>query len=321
MKIQHRQHLKRWVLVAFVVVSAIDRAKTFGSDAVVHWINSAAQNGVTVLSSGNVFTTDFKGANDVQISLLSGSISSLFLENFGGATPGNNPSWVTSFIGNTVQGTGDGIAGNWQMLLPPTSGVVLQFDFAIPLTPADRMMIADVDNTETHRIEAFTRVGNTFTPVSVSGWTHQAFSGQSGITPDARWATWNGVDGTLNGSGNSLNEPLDVLIPNQSVDRVVFTKFSGGSGTPALQFSSPSSSGLPGDYNSNGVVDAPDYVVWRNGLGSTFVPADYDVWRTHFGQTAASGSEASPRAAVPEPASVGLVVAAITGLILRSRRR
>lgn len=63
---------------------------------------------------------------------------------------------------------------------------------------------------------------------------------------------------------------------------------------------------LLGDYNLNGVVDAPDYVVWRNGLGTTYTPADYDVWRAHFGQSSpllAAGGAVS----VPEPASLALL--------------
>ena len=35
---------------------------------------------------------------------------------------------------------------------------------------------------------------------------------------------------------------------------------------------------LSGDYDDNGVVDATDYVVWRKGLGTTYVQTDYDVW-------------------------------------------
>ena len=45
-----------------------------------------------------------------------------------------------------------------------------------------------------------------------------------------------------------------------------------------------------GDYNNNGVVDAADYVVWRDGLGTTFTQADYDVWRANFGATGGGGS-------------------------------
>ena len=37
---------------------------------------------------------------------------------------------------------------------------------------------------------------------------------------------------------------------------------------------------MPGDYNQNGVVDAADYVVWRNGLGTTYTPAGFDTWRS-----------------------------------------
>jgi hypothetical protein len=50
---------------------------------------------------------------------------------------------------------------------------------------------------------------------------------------------------------------------------------------------------VPGDYNYDnydGVVDAADYVVWRNGLGTTYTQTDYDVWRANFGQTSANGS-------------------------------
>ena len=55
---------------------------------------------------------------------------------------------------------------------------------------------------------------------------------------------------------------------------------------------------LPGDYNENGIVDAADYTVWRNTLGTgglmpyegadgsgdqSVGPEDYQVWKTHYG--------------------------------------
>jgi hypothetical protein len=81
---------------------------------------------------------------------------------------------------------------------------------------------------------------------------------------------------------------------------------------------------VPGDYNANGVVDAADYVAWRNALDTpttlpndttpgTVTQADYDVWRTNFGRTAASGGLIET-ASVPEPASV--VQVAIAALVL-----
>jgi formylglycine-generating enzyme len=71
---------------------------------------------------------------------------------------------------------------------------------------------------------------------------------------------------------------------------------------------------LQGDFNSDGSVDAADYVVWRKNNGS---PEDYNEWRTNFGS--ASGSGGAFAAAVPEPAACSvLCLAAVFSL---SRRR
>jgi hypothetical protein len=45
----------------------------------------------------------------------------------------------------------------------------------------------------------------------------------------------------------------------------------------------------PGDFNRDGVVDAADYVKWREGLGTEFTQDDYNIWRANFGRTAPSG--------------------------------
>jgi hypothetical protein len=63
------------------------------------------------------------------------------------------------------------------------------------------------------------------------------------------------------------------------------------------------SAGLPGDQNSDGAVDAADYVVWRKNDGT---PDGYNTWRTNFGRTSASGL-GSAVAGVPEPDSVALL--------------
>jgi hypothetical protein len=69
---------------------------------------------------------------------------------------------------------------------------------------------------------------------------------------------------------------------------------------------------LPGDFNLNGVVDAADYVIWRNGLGTVYTQADYNTWRTHFGQTSGSGTSLSA-IGVPEPNVFSVLV--ITGVL------
>jgi hypothetical protein len=61
--------------------------------------------------------------------------------------------------------------------------------------------------------------------------------------------------------------------------------------------------GHPGDFNGDGMVNAADYSVWRNGLGSIYTQADYEIWKAHFGESWPPGSSATSSVAVPEPTS------------------
>jgi hypothetical protein len=85
-----------------------------------------------------------------------------------------------------------------------------------------------------------------------------------------------------------------------------------------------------GDFNSDGVIDAADYTIFRdnlsldasalNGNGSgaaTVVQVDYLLWKTNFGLPAATGSEAA--AAVPEPVTLLLALLALVAAPLRVR--
>jgi outer membrane protein assembly factor BamB len=78
---------------------------------------------------------------------------------------------------------------------------------------------------------------------------------------------------------------------------------------------------LPGDFNNDSTVDAADYVVWRNGLGTTYTQSDYTAWRANFGRSVASESAVS-RAALgsavgaPEPASIALAAGGVFSLFL-----
>ena len=85
-----------------------------------------------------------------------------------------------------------------------------------------------------------------------------------------------------------------------------------------------------GDYNSNGSVDAADYVIWRHTLGSTtnltadgngngtVDAADYDIWRSNFGSLV-PGAGAS-LSAVPEPSCLSLGTLAVSVAIAASFR-
>ena len=75
-----------------------------------------------------------------------------------------------------------------------------------------------------------------------------------------------------------------------------------------------------GDYNNNGIVDAADYVVWRNGLGTTYTQSDYYVWRDQFGQMIpGSGSGLESHAAVPEPAAAVMLFIGLLTTLFRRR--
>ncbi len=85
---------------------------------------------------------------------------------------------------------------------------------------------------------------------------------------------------------------------------------------------------LAGDYNEDGIVDAADYTVWRDQLGSaTALPNDdtpgvgaddYDRWKTHYGEAAAN---AVSIVSVPEPAAALLLAGGLVWLAGRARRQ
>lgn len=79
--------------------------------------------------------------------------------------------------------------------------------------------------------------------------------------------------------------------------------------------------GIPGDFDGSGTVDAGDYTTWRDNLDSNITlpndptpgsvtAADYAVWQANFGQSASAASAG----AVPEPATLVLLLIALAGL-------
>ena len=92
--------------------------------------------------------------------------------------------------------------------------------------------------------------------------------------------------------------------------------------------------GTPGDFNDDGVVDAADYTVFRDNLGTNFDlagngdeegpsagvvdQADYDLWAASYGNGVVPSATAT---AVPEPGTLGLLAAGALGILsLRNKR-
>ena len=207
---------------------------------VVHWINDVGSNAVAVLNSNGFFTTDFKAHNDLRVTPLTTN-SVMFYpsgEAFGGTTPGNNPAYLTNFLGLTNNGTGNGVKGNLQELWTTTNNTgTLQFDFLTPLTPQDRILLTDVDGTEQYLLQAYIVTASSSNQVSFVGWLTNSFSGGTGVTPDTRWPVWNAAAGTLTSStSQDLSSPLFVLTPAQNINRLVLTKQNGPNWESGITF-------------------------------------------------------------------------------------
>ena len=82
---------------------------------------------------------------------------------------------------------------------------------------------------------------------------------------------------------------------------------------------------LAGDFNQNGAVDAADYVVRRDGLGTIYTQEHYNIWRANFGATLVAGNGAADPlpTSVPEPTGVALVCLGLVTLTMArvTRRR
>jgi hypothetical protein len=120
--------------------------------------------------------------------------------------------------------------------------------------------------------------------------------------------------------------------------------FSLTNGTSGIAIWTPSDEGLPGDYNSDGIVDAVDYTVWRNHFNQSFTldnekpgaatpglvdQEDYLFWKQSYGNTSSgsggisviSTTEGSTPLSVPEPATILAAVAGALLLALSQSRR
>ena len=131
--------------------------------------------------------------------------------------------------------------------------------------------------------------------------------------------------GGITGAFDSIQLPL---VPNDLEVGLLFSPTGVSMEVKTIN----TSINLPGDYNNDGTVDAADYAVWRNNLGSpNSLPnddtpgvdqADYARWKTHFGESTLSGAGSVflDAPATPEPSTALLLITALAGSGLIRRR-
>jgi hypothetical protein len=235
----------------------------------------------------------------------------------------------------------------------PADSSTVSYDFGTPPAGlAPRLMDGDVTTIPSG--------GGTYNANNATEWVFFAMTYEATDATHARVTEYGQVAGTaltqiyqsaiIDMSTNSQGSTFDIShqaldLGNALFDGPQFRPYDGyfdnfgfySSALPLEQltalgnavFTAPPS--IAGDYNNNGVVDAADYVIWRNNentnnvlpndsIGGTIGTGQYSQWRSHFGQSGGSGLGSS--AAVPEPASAVLLIAgALLAMSRRTRSR
>jgi hypothetical protein len=243
-------------------------------------------------------------------------------------------------------------------------GPVLVNDYIEPFQPQARVvlfdtwsralgnqdLIGDFDN-DPGEMQSLTDQGYDHIRKNGSAWDFSAFT--SIARAGDAWGAWYGTYGygnanALHGSDGSHQNALGSYLAAAVIFETITGKSTVGNsytgavtgtigGISRVQLlqqqataTTAAVSGLPGDYNNDGVVDSADYTLWRERLGSQASLAndntpgvgldDYDRWRTHFGTD--SHSVASAASSIPEPSSAGLLMlgAVLLGCRLNSTR-
>ncbi len=81
----------------------------------------------------------------------------------------------------------------------------------------------------------------------------------------------------------------------------------------AAHVSVPLTIGLAGDFNNDGVVDAADYVAWRNS-GNSLI--DYATWRANFGESSTADATSTSDPQTIDEARTSLLLAEAVLLLI-----
>jgi hypothetical protein len=157
----------------------------------------------------------------------------------------------------------------------------------------------------------------------ISGDQTAQITVQYGTGAETTVLNWHSNSADPNFHDTNLNETvtIDLDNPANATTAIVRFKYTGTDNwfwaIDNLKIGTAAAA-LSGDFNSDGKVDAADYVVWRNGDSPDDTQAGYNLWRANFGRTAASGQSA--HGAVPEPMTIPLaILALLAGLTAGTR--
>ena len=204
-----------------------------------------------------------------------------------------------------------------------TSGVIPDGSVAVIFNAAD--------NTLQNMIDAWDPGGalgvNLIPATEFTSFTQ----GGDGLAIWSSFADYTGE--TTTGQGRSFDNALTSIDYENNDDA-----WPDDNGTSSVYLEDVTNAGLPGtidgDFSGNGTVDAADYTIWRDNLGTTSgaLPSDgdadgdgdvdtddYDIWVANFGGVATGGSfwalsgsdifDFDSRPAVGIPAVGGVVIA------------
>ena len=179
----------------------------------------------------------------------------------------NNPAYLTSFIGNEMQGTGEGTPGSMTTLYLGGAAGSITLNFTNPIGPSSYILVSDVDLMETVKIQAYDQNGD---PISLANWTAYNFTGENNsytnsagklvtnVTPppvvsppdSTTWANWDlstssaaasegitdDIGKLVSPTSDDLSNPLNVLQPfAQNVYKLVLTAHTTGA-TDAVEY-------------------------------------------------------------------------------------
>jgi hypothetical protein len=250
-------------------------------------------------------------------------------------TEGWGPSGFSTFPVTVDQSSSGVTAGQHSLAISqtvPTNGADhFSWDARLSLSGDALAALSGAlkDGAANYRMDLDLTFDPTFIPQSGLTWldTYIAFNNDNGGNG------WSQVDG-LSPTNGHTNQTVHVSVPlsswtslsaNSPWYEIVFGLNGDWAGTATVfldnlrlvNLAAP----LSGDFNSDGYVNAADYTVWRNTLGSTsdlradgnrngvVDVFDYQLWKANFGATGSAGAGTNASAAIPEPAALMLLLA------------